>query len=173
MKNKSSTIKNMVLLIVVLSITACSWFEGPAGPPGKDGVANIIIKEFMISSSNSQGSDGIAINAVEMPEITKAVYERGTIKLEVNISDRWFALPWTLSSDYSDDLSVDETVELTYGYEEGFVYIAHISSYSSIFESQIEEGPYKIVIIPPSDTTSVNDNSQKVKGKAKDHFLTL
>lgn len=163
-----------LILLSITFLTSCSWFEGPAGPQGPAGAANIIVKQFSINSNNTVIQDGIGINQVDVNEITEDVYNNGLVKLEVQISDAWYALPWTMSSDYSDDLSVDETVELTYGYAVGTIYVTHISSYSVLLQSQIEEGPYRLTIMPPPDTTS-NKSKRKLKSQNSlfDHFKNL
>lgn len=133
-------------IILLIFIVSCGQFEGPAGPAGEDGVANIHTETFTISSSNTQASDGIGINQIDAPEITPAVVDSGVVKVELELSDGWMGLPWTTrSGTYS--------LELNYAYTEETISIIHINSSGSLYESQINEGPYKLTIIPPSERT--------------------
>lgn len=150
--------KYLLVALLTVSILGCEAFKGPAGTQGeagKDGVANITTKTFTISSDEASIQDGIVINQIEMPEITEDVYNGGDVRIYIDAADLWMALPWTISYDFSDDFEVDQTVELNYAYEEGYIYIIHISSYSgSFFTNDFKEGPYKAIIIPPSENQS-------------------
>lgn len=154
---KSIYIFTALLLIAFYGCEGPAGSEGPQGqqgPPGEDGVANVTTEIFTINSNNTEISDGIGLNAIATSVITPEVVENGFVQVEIQVGDIWFGLPWTFGNDYNDDLGVDETVELTYGYEAGTLYIAHISSYSKLTPSQVREGPYKVIIIPPTETSS-------------------
>ena len=156
-------------LLIALSLLAvtCDSLKGPAGPEGPagdDGVANIHTETFSINSANTESDQGIGLNQIDVPEVTPAVVNDGVVKVEIEAIDNgWFGLPWTFSSDYDDNLEVDETIELNYGYDEGHIYIAHISSYSLLLESDIQEGPYKLTVIPPSESNDSDNTNSKIK----------
>lgn len=164
--------KKTIGVLIIILISGCSWFEGPPGPAGEDGedgVANMHTEEFSISSSNTEFSEGVGLNEINVPEITQAVIDRGVVRVEFGgIEDAWFGLPWTFGNDFDNDLSVDQTVELNYGYEFGTLYIAHISSYPALLESQIQEGPYKLIVMPP--TVNSSSKAHIIKGPPASNF---
>ena len=147
-------------LILVVGLTiGC---EGPTGPAGEqrptgltgeqgaDGIANITSTTFIIPSTASFITiDFVGSYTHSISGITSDVVENGLVLMYWDLGAAWLALPYSLNLDYDNDLSVDEVIQMTYGFGIGFVELLFITSYSSLDISSLPLGPYKVVIIPP------------------------
>lgn len=148
------------LILVVGLIIGCEGPTGPAGEQGPtgltgeqgaDGVANITTTTFTIPSTSSIITiDFVGSYVHTMSGITSEVVNNGLVLIFWEIGTGWLALPYSFNLDYGGDLSVDEVIQMTYGYGIDFVEIVFITSYSSLVTSNLPLGPYKVVIIPPT-----------------------
>ena len=145
-------------------IVSCDSLEGPQGEQGPPGVANIqtVIRSYSADDVSINGGTG----GVRFPmgEITQQVYNGGDVRVYYKNSDYWLALPWSYAFDYSDDLEVDETVEFTYAYETGNLYLFFISSDNFLSRNAIFSGQIKVVIVPPSVVEEEAGPSARMQG---------
>ena len=132
-------------------LTGAQGPTGQTGEQGADGVANITTTSFIIPSTSSiVTSDFVGSYTQNIPGITSDVANNGLVLIFWELGAGWLALPYSFNLDYGSDLSVDEVIQMTYGYGIDFVEIVFITSYSSLVTSNLPLGPYKVVIIPPA-----------------------
>ena len=135
-------------------LTGLTGAQGPTGLTGEqgaDGVANITTTSFIIPSTSSIiTSDFVGSYTQNIPGITRDVANNGLVLIFWELGAGWLALPYSFNLDYGGDLSVDEVIQMTYGFGIGFVEIVFITSFSSLVTSNLPLGPYKVVIIPPT-----------------------
>jgi hypothetical protein len=166
--------KSSYIFIIFLFMANCSGSEGPTGPKGPqgekgpEGAANITTKTFTITTNNTKvNSDGnIARNMISMPEITSGVYNNGLVKVEISgfFVDGYSGLPLTVDTG-SESLTID------YAYNEGQLYIVHIYTGTTISASLIQTGPYKVIIIPPSQMQgAANTSGHKIKNNINNYI---
>ena len=148
-------------LILVVGLTiGCEGPTGPAGEQGPtgltgeqgaDGIANITSTTFIIPSTASFITiDFVGSYTHSISGITRDVVDSGLVLMYWDLGAAWLALPYSLNLDYDNDLSVDEVIQMTYGFGIGFVELLFITSYSSLVTDGLPLGPYKVVIIPPA-----------------------
>jgi hypothetical protein len=73
------SIRNFVLLSLLLGFVAC---EGPTGPPGRDGAdgwANIAVAYYTITSWQISAGENYFYADVDFPELTEFVYNEGVV----------------------------------------------------------------------------------------------
>lgn len=178
-----------ILLVASLVFSACEGPvgpEGPAGPQGPQGLqgpagadgeqgppgnANIITRIISFSRADATLNESTAGIALSVPEITRAVYESGSVFVYYELASGWMALPYTISLDYSEDFEVDEVVLFTYAYLEGGVVLLYQTSMPPIIRSQILDGRVKIVIIPPAASKTASP-SEEFKGEHHQEILS-
>ena len=157
MKLLKCTRLSFITLLSFLLIS-CEELTGPPGEDGKDGVANIIVKEIIFSKWDIASTSSSADLIAEVPEITSNVVDSGLVTVSWFFGDMWVSVPITLALDLDDEnVNVDVVVNVMYGYAIGEINIAIVSSSDeggSEFMDEITEelflGPYKVTIIPPS-----------------------
>ena len=148
------------LTLLSFLLISCEELTGPPGEDGKDGVANIIVKEISFSKWDIEADENSAYLTANISEITSNVVDSGVVIVEFSFKEeRRSGLPITLAIDFDDDsiVNVDWTLFIGYHYEVGKMMIEILSSSeefgSDDMEDLVEElflGPYKVTIIPPS-----------------------
>ena len=85
-----------VLSLWMISLLSCTK-EGPAGPKGEDGNANVKTYKYTIKTDEWQGSGGNYYHEESIPEITEDIYENGDVRVYIksNNSEQYQALPYT------------------------------------------------------------------------------
>src|SRR5688572_11878941 len=88
---------------IVLLLSSCTK-EGPEGPAGKNGNANVKTSTLTFSNWTWDSSNSFMYANFTWSEITSSVMNSGAVYLYVNTSAGWAALPRTLypSSTYSE-----------------------------------------------------------------------
>jgi hypothetical protein len=117
---------------------------GPQGEPGDPAVASVVTRTY--SREDASLGDQVAIVRLAVPEVTEAVYVNGAVQVYYELADNWMALPFTVGSDYTQNLEVDEVVQFTYSYGAGEVNLLFNTSYTTILRSQVLDGTVRIVI---------------------------
>src|ERR1700748_315756 len=88
-------------LIFVIFFDACQGPVGPQGPPGYNGVANIVAYDISTNSSSwtYDTNNDLYYSDAQIPDITQAVIDAGTVQAFYSNSDFSFfqALPTTQS----------------------------------------------------------------------------
>lgn len=108
-------------------LTSCTK-EGPAGPAGKDGNANVISSNTVTLSNwislYDDGTEFTYSSTVTWPTITQDIRDRGLVMAYMKnpSTQAWQALPYSYSGDgYSDAINFDVNtglVNITYdGYD--------------------------------------------------------
>jgi len=106
---------SFLCIYIYLLIVSC---EGPVGPEGQDGVANIIVKEYTFTNGDIISNSSSARIEQSISEITSSVVDSGTVIVEWNNTSSttnptaWQQLPITIPIDSDDDV----THTLTYSY---------------------------------------------------------
>jgi len=153
-----------LLFIIPFLFASCSGSQGPTGPSGSDGVANITTKTFTVDpDSFDLNTDSLSFTK-SIPEITKQVFNDGLVKVSIQgLTNEWTALPYT----WSRGTYNPPTISINYGYKAGQLHISFFTSVIKIKDiKQVSiKGPYKVTIIPPS----------KMQGKtnASNHKMNL
>ncbi|HYV91862.1 MAG TPA: hypothetical protein VE978_08765 [Chitinophagales bacterium] len=133
------------LVAVLFSFCAIASFhscQGPEGPPGLNGVANIITYNITTNSSSWSwdGTNDLYYTDVQIPDITQSVIDAGTVQAFYSNSDfsYFIALPSTESLlwiGYSYFLGIGE---IDYGLTDGTQPANPGTKY------------FKMVVIPPA-----------------------
>jgi hypothetical protein len=113
-----------LLSLVTLFFSACKK-EGPPGPAGKDGNANVIASNTLtLSNWSTDYDDGTEFNyssGILWSAITQDIKDNGVVMMYFhgNTTTNWTALPYSESGNgYSDALNfVVATGQVTFSYE--------------------------------------------------------
>jgi len=153
-------------IFLSLLYSGCDQLQGPTGPVGPEGeqgiqgdqglqgdqgdpgVANIHIEFFSVLSTQWNETDPQTYWYFrDIPEITLAVINFGAVfvQFEVGIGE-WWGLPRTVSIDIDDDLEVDFSVERSFIYTVGGLWIYVESSTPILTPAGLS---LKAIIIPP------------------------
>lgn len=103
-------IKNaLILLSITLFVFSSCKKEGPAGPAGKDGNANVISSNTLTltnwSTTFDNGTEFLYSSTINWPSITQAIKDEGVVMIYIrtSASTNWTALPYSESGNgYSD-----------------------------------------------------------------------
>lgn len=117
--------------------------QGPEGPPGSGGSSALIVRIVEYSTADINAEEYLGVVRFEITEITDDVYAYGHVSVFYDLGGRWLALPWTLTGP-------GETVEMTYGYEPGGIFLLFTTSADFIYTEGLPEGKLKVVITPPA-----------------------
>lgn len=151
---------SFLCIFIYLLIVSC---EGPVGPSGEDGVANIVTKVYTFTSLDVTSTISSAQIEQSIPEITSSVVASGTVIVEwknptsTTNPNAWQQLPITIPIDLDDAyINVDVTHLLTYSYTEGELKIGQTCSNNDDLTASYQKsimgyflGPYKVSIFTP------------------------
>lgn len=158
MKNLKINYFLAVILVTVVGL-GCKK-EGPPGPAGKDGNANVVSSTVTVSNwtYNSPSWEGL----ISYGAITQEIIDRGAVLVYVNTGNSWLQLPATFyqSASYSSTILV---ANFTGG--------VAITFTDSDLVQPANPGPltFKIVVIAPSQRIANPDldytNYEEVKNR--------
>ena len=141
----------LVLIAVPLMFISCDSLKGPQGPEGPPGVANISTVTFTVAHNDYSIDGSLATYTKTIPEITSDVVNGGTVMAFYGDgSGSWYALPFSWGIDYTQNLEVDETIEVTYGIDYHQFGLILMTSDSEMIVYDGIPTQFKVVIIPPS-----------------------
>jgi len=130
---------------------SCDSLKGPQGPEGPPGVANISTVTFTVAHNDYSIDGSLATYTKTIPEITSDVVNGGTVMAFYGDgSGSWYALPFSWGIDYTQNLEVDETIEVTYGIDYHQFGLILMTSDSEMIVYDGIPTQFKVVIIPPS-----------------------
>ena len=150
------------LNIILLGLLVTIGCEGPMGPAGADGTANISVEVIQLTSMNTQyiafetntGSSGYLYYEHETSLLTDAVNDSGLVKVELSPDDgdTWYSFPYILYNGDNNDVNYMYTCE--YAYEEGKVGISWWCSFDLSAQEWLDRESlwavdYKITIVAP------------------------
>lgn len=126
------------ILSLLLFFIACTK-EGKTGPQGPEGNANVKSVNFGVQAGDWQYQPGSAYLEHMMPEITKAIYDSGTINLYWHVNNSWVALPVTFPLD-----TITRT--MGYNYDEGKLRIV-VTNSDGTTPLSLNTANYRAVVI--------------------------
>ena len=113
MKNKLLPLASLSILLLIASCKK----EGPQGPAGKDGNANVVSSNTVVlsnwSSVYDDGTDFLYSSTVTWPTITQDVKDRGVVMVYYhdNTTTNWTAVPYSeAGTGYSYSMNLDVAV---------------------------------------------------------------
>ena len=135
--------KNLVIVIVALTLLTSCGKEGPVGPQGAPGNANVMSYVYNVTTWSIDLNAHEVFSDLPVPEITNSVLSGGTVQVfEGNLpsgSNIWYGMPYSYqSSEISFDISYGN-VRIIRTLDNG----STPTPPSSIYQ-------YKVVIIPPA-----------------------
>ena len=150
-------------LAVALILAGC---EGPVGPEGADGTANMQVITMTLSISQFQSSGMIETASRSMPELTAAIAQGGLVLAYSDLgsgqTDTWFALPLTIP--FQDNL-----INVSYAYSPGQFAIQLVRETGVAVAPTVAGHTIKVVLISPSlgkqPTWSTSDIERLLGGK--------
>lgn len=132
-------------------LAGCDALEGPQGPPGNDGAANVEAETFAIDASQFQ-ADGTAQSLTRnAPVITGRVAREGVVLgyIQLGGESAWTALPFTIAPE-------SETINITYQYEEARFELLLIASNELPDPTLFDGDSVKVVAIPPEEAGAIS-----------------
>lgn len=117
-----SLLSTILMGFVLLLISGCD--EGPVGPQGPPGNANVFSLNFQFDYNGSSAvQNGTVVSEqYDVPDITPSVVDDGAVLVYYRFAGTWTALPYTLSVEAPDDPPrVDYTATFGYAYDDQFI----------------------------------------------------
>ena len=150
---KNLTLKGLLIFVVVVfSLTGCKKEEGPQGPPGKDGNANV--KTAIIKVFGYEWEQSGSLYIVDKPSdlLTQDIIDNGSAHLYVEVGEgMWTALPY---STMGFGVGVNDLGIWTEG--------SSVTSQTTIFKLVVIQGQMQNKNINFNDYTAVK-NYYKIK----------
>jgi hypothetical protein len=167
------TVKTYLLLAIIVSfVTACKK-EGPPGPAGKDGNANVISSNTVtLNFWNTVYDDGTEFtysSNLTWAEITQDIRDRGLViaYLKDNSTSSWYAMPYSYSGDgYGYTFNYDFNVGTANIYYEGYDNTGSpgASALNGVFTVRLVAVPASVRIANPNvDWTSYEEVSRLIR----------
>ncbi len=141
---------SIVLLLPLILLLHC---EGPTGPQGPPGAANITVKTFTIEDTTDIQINGLfGYYDYEMDAITQAVVDSGIVLGYLGDQNQtaWAPLPYDIDIDIENDFTVNYTLSVGFEYRVGLFSITYIASADTLFRPSLPLGPFKVAVVPPS-----------------------
>ena len=129
----------------------CENFRGPTGPPGKDLTSDTVIIDFEFTRNDLTVISETAFYEFGIPEITEDVVRSGIVIVYRKVGETLQAMPFTVSWDYGDPLSVEYIIDVGYIYGVGFVSIIETASFGTAEKSVCIDGAFRVVILSAKD----------------------
>lgn len=140
-----------VILIGVAAILAgCETTvveQGPPGPRGFDGNANVFSVNFNFSMNDAIINGKVASSQYDVPGITPSVVDDGAVLVFFREQGTWTALPYTFGFDNPDIQAVDFIVTFGFGYDDGFLEVFYEASADEVSLENMPDQEMKAVII--------------------------
>lgn len=112
------------------------------------------VVEFTVADINAE--EYLAVVRFAVDEISDAVFDSGHVAIYLDLGGRWLALPWTMTGP-------QETIEMTYGYEPGGVFLLYTTSADFIIRENLPAGRLKIVIMPPAGAAAGKTSAHRAE----------
>lgn len=138
-------VSGAAILGLVLLFSACD--EGPVGPQGPPGNANVFALTFLFTMDDASFSGPVASVGYEVPAITPAVVDDGAVLLYFREQGTWTAMPYTFADESPDLPAVDYTITLGYGYDDRFLEVFYEASTPDIPLEDQPDREIKAVVI--------------------------
>ncbi len=121
------TAKIYILLVTIVSLVTACKKEGPAGPAGKDGNANVISSNTLTLNNwitvYDDGTEFTYSSNLTWGEITQEVRDGGLLitYLKDNTTSTWYAMPYSYAGDgYGYTFNYDFNIGTANIYYEGY-----------------------------------------------------
>jgi hypothetical protein len=121
------SIKFYSLIALVISLAAACKKEGPAGPAGQDGNANVIssntVTLYNWNTAFDNGTEFSYSSSLTWSAITQDIRDRGLViaYLKDNSTSSWYAMPYSYSgSGYGETFNYDFNTGTANIYYEGY-----------------------------------------------------
>jgi len=121
--------------------------EGPPGPQGPPGNANVFSMNFDFLLADAVFNGTVASVQYDVPALTVSVVDDGAVLLFFRDQDTWTAMPYTFGVESPDLPAVDYTVSFGFGYEVGFLEVFYESSIDAIDIASLPDREIKAVVI--------------------------
>lgn len=131
---------------VFLFIGGCSG-DGPTGPAGPPGNANVHTVSVAFSMDDAQFNGPVASVQYDVPSITASVTDHGAVLVYFWEQGTWTAIPYTFAEESPDLAAVDYTITLGYGFDDAFLEIFYEASTTEIDLAAQPDREMKVVVI--------------------------
>ena len=121
--------------------------EGPRGPQGPPGNANVFSLNFDFFLADAVFNGTVASVQFDIPALTGSVVDDGAVLLFFRDQGTWTAMPYTYGVESPDVAAVDYTVSLGFGYEVGFLEVFYETSIDAIDITSLPDREIKAVVI--------------------------
>lgn len=132
-------------LVLITGVMACE--EGPVGPPGRDGNANVFTVNFTYTMADASINGNVASVQYDVPGITPLVVDEGAVLLFFREQGTWTAMPYTFGVESADIAAVDYTITLGFGYDDQFIEVFYEASTDAVALENQPDREIKAVII--------------------------
>ena len=158
MINKLKTIFSLLILTSSLIFSSCTK-EGPVGPAGKDGNANVVSSTLTNVSWDEDGNTWV-IN-LTYPAITQEIINSGAVLVYIGGNNSYTQLPFTI---YSSD---EYSTSFNYAVSVGSIQI-ECSDSDLILPQQPGNVNIKVVVIASSQKHLIQDTDVSNYNEIKD-----
>ncbi len=96
------------LMIIAATFSSCSK-EGPVGPAGKNGNANVVSSSSVITNWNYNSSIESWVGVHTYPAITQSILDKGAVLAYLKDGNSYYQMPFTFydNPDYATSLKVE------------------------------------------------------------------
>lgn len=124
MKTTCTTVLSVALLF---AFSACDG-EGPVGPQGPPGNANVTASTFVFSMDDASFNGPVASVQFDVPGLDVDVVDEGAVLAYFREQDTWTAMPYTFGDESPELPAVDYTLTLGYAYDVEFLEVFYEAS---------------------------------------------
>ncbi len=141
--------KLFLLLTIAIISSGCivDGNEGPPGPQGLPGNANVFSLNFDFLLDDAAFNGNVASVQYEVPVLTASVVDEGAVLLFFRDQGTWTAMPYTFGVESPDLAAVDYTVSFGFGYDIGFLEVFYETSIDAIDIASLPDREIKAVVI--------------------------
>ncbi len=144
-----ASVKLILLLTIAIISSGCvvDDNEGPPGPQGPPGNANVFSLNFDFLVADAVFNGTVASVQYEVPALTAQVVDEGAVLLFFRDQGTWTAMPYTFGVESLDLDAVDYTVSFGFGYEIEFLEVFYETSIDAIDIVSLPDREIKAVVI--------------------------
>ncbi len=113
--------------LLLFGVSACDG-DGPVGPQGPPGNANVSASTFLFSMADATINGPVASVQYDIPGLDVDVVDEGAVLAYFREQGTWTAMPYTFGEESAEVPAVDYTLTLGYAYDIEFLEVFYEAS---------------------------------------------